>query len=286
MSLNRIVIYGVGLIGGSAAAGVRRRWPDCHITGVGRTERNMQIAVRNGLLDEIGNQTDTPQADLVLVAAPPDASLAILDFLTKSGYTGPVTDAVGYKGAFARKAESPGWRGRYIPAHPIAGTEHSGAAAAVPDLFQNQLVILCPPTGRDPQALLAVTSFWEGLGAVTTQMEAATHDKLYAEVSHLPHLLMFALAQSLFHDLTPRQMAAHTGGGLRGLLRIASSDASMWKQIFTGNRAALLTSLDALLAELQRWRTLLAHGSVPEDMAQTVEAVRTYRHLCDPDSSS
>lgn len=255
--MQSLAIYGIGLMGGSAALAIRRVHPDIRITGYGRSRASLDFALNHAMIDCVGDSRQCPDAEFCLVAAPPQASLAIVRDLEDLGYTGIVTDAVSVKQPVADLAQRPFWQGRLIPAHPIAGTEHHGPQAALPDLYRGSATILTPTADVNSEALARVRQFWSDLGCRLETMSAAEHDKRYAEVSHTPHTLIFALAHLLLSDYSPDELAERSGGGLRGLLRIAASTPEMWRQVLELNRAEVLSLGDRYIQELEHWLNLL-----------------------------
>lgn len=275
-----LAIFGVGLIGGSAALAARRAQPTIHITGYGRSQASLDFALQHGIIDQIGSPDHCPQAELCLVAAPPIASLTILAQLEAQRYPGIVTDAVSVKVPIAQMADRPFWRGRLVPAHPIAGTENRGPQAAHVSLFDGSAAILTPTSTTDTQALDRVRQFWTMLGCRVESMAALDHDRRYAEVSHTPHTIVFALASLLLSDYSPDELAQRSGGGLRGLLRIAASTPEMWGQILALNRDPILALGDRYVEELQHWLALLRNNRGEElESALTRVSEGTRRYL-------
>ena len=145
---------------------------------------------------------------------------------------------------------------RFVPGHPIAGSEHSGVQAAIPELFQGREVILTPAADTDASAVRTVERLWEAAGARLTSMSVEDHDAALAASSHMPHMVAFALTAMLSdHHLAPMK---HGGGALRDMTRIAASDPLMWRDIALTNRDALLDAMDALAEEHQQLRALIA----------------------------
>ena len=265
MELGHLVVIGVGLIGGSAARALRRAGCVSRITGVGRNRAHLEKAQALGVVDAV--DTDVARAvrdaDMVLVSVPMGAYDEV--FAAMSGMlprTAVVTDAGSTKqaavAAARRGLSSPG---RFVPAHPIAGTERSGVEASFAELFDDRLCILTPLDETEPAALQAVTAMWRAMGARTECMSPADHDDFLAAVSHLPHVAAYALVNAVRklgdagHD--PFRFAA---GGFRDFTRIASSSPAMWRDIALANREALLHKMDILQAELTDIRIALEDG--------------------------
>ncbi len=263
----KLVVCGVGLIGGSFALAIksalagRRACP--HVVGMGRTRAPLEQALALGVIDEIG--ADWPSAlagaDLVLLGMPvgqmEPVMRAIAPHLEPNTL---VTDGGSTKGdvVAAARAGFGAKIGQFVPGHPIAGAEKSGVAAARADLYVDRRVVLTPLPENRAEDVAAVRRVWEICGAKVSLLAAAEHDRVFAAVSHLPHLLAFALVHELAGRSNADQLFGFAAGGFRDFTRIASSHPEMWRDICLANRAALLSELDAYMAELLRARVLLA----------------------------
>jgi prephenate dehydrogenase len=263
----KLVVCGVGLIGGSFALAIksalagRRACP--HVVGMGRTRAPLEQALALGVIDEIG--ADWPSAlagaDLVLLGMPvgqmEPVMRAIAPHLEPNTL---VTDGGSTKGdvVAAARAGFGAKIGQFVPGHPIAGAEKSGVAAARADLYVDRRVVLTPLPENRAEDVAAVRRVWEICGAKVSLLVAAEHDRVFAAVSHLPHLLAFALVHELAGRSNADQLFGFAAGGFRDFTRIASSHPEMWRDICLANRAALLSELDAYMAELLRARVLLA----------------------------
>ena len=264
--MKRLVVVGVGLIGGSCALALKAAGAVGEVVGVGRTRANLDDARSRGIveraytLDE--RWTDELRgADVVLVATPVAQIAPAL--ATIAAHVGPntvVTDAGSTKqDVVAAAAKAFGARDeRFVPAHPIAGTEHSGAAAAFPSLFRDRTTILTPGARTAPDAVATVRAMWEACGARVSVLDAAQHDRIFAAVSHLPHVLAFALVAGLASRPDAADLFAHAASGFRDFTRIAGSSPEMWRDIAIANRAALADAL-------RDYRTML------DGMAQALE---------------
>ncbi|MDX8401723.1 MAG: prephenate dehydrogenase/arogenate dehydrogenase family protein [Mariprofundaceae bacterium] len=261
--VRRLAVIGVGLIGGSLALALRRAGAVAHVIGAGRDAAHLAHARSLGVIDE--GTTDIAAAvdgaDMVLLAVPMGAYAGVLGAM--AGALAPdaiVTDAGSTKryAIEAARAHLPD-AARFVPGHPIAGSEHSGVAAARPDLFRSRLCLLTPTAETGEAALARVEAMWTAVGAHVQRMDADEHDRVLAAVSHLPHLAAYALVNAVLRlrrdDLDPLDFAA---GGFRDFTRIASSSPEMWRDICLTNRDALAGQLDALLEELGALRAALA----------------------------
>ncbi len=254
MKFNKIVIFGVGLIGGSFALGLRRANAVAEIVGFGRS--TLEQAIQLGIIDRIGTDVslEIHNADLVFLATPVGQMAELMARI--SPYLGKntlVMDGGSTKGdvVLAAYANLGDKVAQFIPAHPIAGAERSGPAAARADLYTGKKVVLTPLPENSPAAVLRVRRAWELCGAVVSELTAQKHDEVFAAVSHLPHLLSFALV----HDLSLRdnreQLLSFAASGFRDFTRIAASNPEMWRDICMANRDALLAELGSYMQELE-----------------------------------
>jgi prephenate dehydrogenase len=262
----KVVVCGVGLIGGSfalackAALGPRR---DVRFVGMGRTRAPLEQALRLGVIDEIGADwaSALKGADLVLLGMPVGQMAPVMRALVP--HLEPqtiVTDGGSTKRDVVAAARAAfGDRiGQFVPGHPIAGAEKSGVAAATADLYRGKRVVLTPLPENAAAAVQAVRTVWEICGAKVSDLAPDQHDRVFAAVSHLPHLLAFALVHDLAGRDNSNQLFSFAAGGFRDFTRIASSHPEMWRDICLANRAALLAELDAYMNELLKTRVLLA----------------------------
>ena len=264
--IGKLVVVGVGLIGGSCALALRRAGAVREVVGVGRTQANLDVALERNIIDRACPLAgpwlrEVADADVVLLAAPVAQFPGLLRALaTTAGPDTVITDAGSTKQDVlaAARATLGAALPRFVPGHPIAGTEHNGAAAAFPDLFVDRSVIVTPVADTTPAAVARVTAMWTACGARVSTLDPARHDAIFAAVSHLPHVLAFALVA----DLAARPDAAtyfeHAASGFRDFTRIAGGSPEMWRDIALANRPALLAELDAYRDTLTRARALLA----------------------------
>ena len=279
--LGKLVIFGVGLIGGSLALALKRRKSVARVVGVGRSRANLLAARRLGIIDEIAASPAAAlrDADLVLLAVPLGQTAAVLAQIAP--HLGPrtiVTDAGSTKCdviAHARRYLGAAFV-RFVPAHPIAGTENSGARAAFAELFDGHELIVTPEAETDTRALRLVSALWKLAGMRVVKMRATDHDRVFALVSHLPHVLAFGLVGQLAGRNDAATLSCHTGGGFRDFTRIAGSSPEMWRDVCLANRNALLTALDDYLEALERLRGMIEAGD-GEGLAARFAAARAAR---------
>jgi prephenate dehydrogenase len=257
--MKRLAVIGVGLIGGSFALGLKKAKAVSHVVGVGRNAANLQLALERGIIDTIAPDPAAAarDADLVLVATPVAQFPAVFASLAESKAL--ITDGGSTKRdviAAARKAL--GKRiGRFVPAHPIAGAEKSGAAAAKAELFQGRRVVITPMKENARASVAAVEAAWSACGAKVSRMDAEEHDAVLAAVSHLPHVLAYALVHDVAKRNNSAQLFSFAAGGFRDFTRIASSHPEMWRDICLANRDRLLQELKLYANELGSIRKLI-----------------------------
>jgi prephenate dehydrogenase len=262
MLFERVAIIGVGLIGGSFALALKAAGACGHVVGAGRSAANVKLALERGIVDSVAPDAVAAAhgADLVLVAAPVAQFPKI--FKDVSSVLSPrtvVTDGGSTKRDVVAAARSGLGRkiAQFVPAHPVAGAEKSGAAAASADLFRGKRVILTPLAENADSSVRKIDAAWSACGARITRMAPEAHDALLAAVSHLPHLLAFALVHEIAARENPAELFALAAGGFRDFTRIASSHPEMWRDICIANRDHLLQELQAYERELGSIRRLL-----------------------------
>jgi prephenate dehydrogenase len=263
--IDKLVIVGVGLIGGSFALALRAAGAVGRVIGVGRGERNIQRALELKIVDAVGafDRATFSDADLVLLAMPIGQMGPVMrEMAPVLGQRTVATDAGSTKQdvvALARR-ELKSSLSRFVPGHPIAGTEKSGAEAAFAELYRGRKVVLTPLEQTDASALALVRSAWETCGASVFELKAREHDAVLATVSHLPHVLAYALVDQVAHHRDARRLFSYAAGGFRDFTRIASSHPEMWRDICLANRKALLAELGRYERELKHVRRMLARG--------------------------
>ncbi|MGI4716779.1 MAG: prephenate dehydrogenase [Janthinobacterium lividum] len=266
--IDRLVVVGAGLIGGSFALALKAAGAVRSVAGLGRDPEAMARALALGIVDEV---CATPEqamrgADLVLLAAPVAQTGPILAALLP--YLEPhtvITDAGSTKCdvvAAARAMLGPRV-GQFVPGHPIAGSESNGPDAAMAGLYRGKKAVLTPLPENDPAEVERVASAWRLCGALVHTLSPEDHDRVFAAVSHLPHLLAYALVDDIAAKPHAGMLFQYAASGFRDFTRIAGSSPEMWRDISLANRDALLTELDAYLAQLTTLRARLAAADGP-----------------------
>lgn len=260
---DKVAIVGVGLIGGSFALALRRAGAAREIIGVGRTRATLDRAVELGIVDSATSDVaDALQAcDLVLIAAPVAQTESILEGLAAHLAPGSiVTDAGSTKCdviAAARRALG-SKLSQFVPGHPIAGREINGPDAALADLYDGKRVLLTPLAENAAAAVATVRAAWEACGARVDAIAPDRHDAVLAAVSHLPHMLAYALVAQIAEAADSALKFDLAGGGFRDFTRIAASSPEMWRDIAIANRSALLSELDDYRVRLDWLRAAIA----------------------------
>jgi prephenate dehydrogenase len=254
--IDRLCIIGVGLIGGSLARALREAGYCKEVVGGGRDPVHLQQALELGVIDRFA--TDLTQAvagaDMVLVAVPLGAMEGVFRTIRNHlAGNAVLTDAGSAKGSVIEAVRHafgsvPGF---FVPGHPIAGTENSGVAASVTDLYKQRRVILTPLEDTEPEAIARVRAMWEAAGAEVIAMDPVHHDSVLAATSHLPHVLAFTLVDTLARLGDRDEVFEYAAGGFNDFTRIASSDPVMWRDICLANGDAIQLLVKRFIEDLQ-----------------------------------
>jgi prephenate dehydrogenase len=267
-AVGKLVVVGVGLIGGSLALALREAGAVASVVGIGRSRANLDDAKARGIVDRAYRidedwRAELGDADVVLIAAPV-AQFATL-FAAVAPHLGAgtvVTDAGSSKQdviAAARAALGERFA-QFVPAHPIAGSERSGAVAADASLYRGRSVIVTPTAETSASAVARIESMWRATGANVSRLDAGAHDRIFAAVSHLPHILAHTLVADLASRPNADALFAQAGPGFRDFTRIAASSPEMWRDVALGNRDALLAEIGAFSDALARITRSIAAG--------------------------
>lgn len=261
----RLAIIGVGLIGGSLARALRAAGAVGSVVGCGRDRDHLERARELGVIDDWSDDPATAVrgADMVMLAMPVGATEAVLRALAPGlDADAVITDAGSAKGSVVAAAERVFGQvpARFVPGHPVAGTEYSGVEASFATLFHDRRVILTPLAHTDPGAVERVRRLWSSAGAAVEEMDVARHDRMLAATSHLPHMLAYALVDQVAAMEPDDAVFRYAAGGFRDFTRIASSSPAMWRDIVLANRDALLPLLDTYHAYLHTLRSAMESG--------------------------
>jgi cyclohexadieny/prephenate dehydrogenase len=260
----KIALIGFGLIGGSIARGARLQGLAGEIVSSARSEKTRARVAELGIVDRVlaTNAEAVKDADLVILCIPVGACGPVAQEIAAFLKPGAIVSDVGsVKGAVVREMSPylpPGVH--FVPAHPVAGTEHSGPDSGFAELFINRWCILTPPEGTDAGAVGKLRAFWAGLGARVEIMTPDHHDLVLAITSHLPHLIAYTIVGTAdeLEEVTSSEVIKFSAGGFRDFTRIAASDPTMWRDVFLNNKDAVLEML----------------GTFNEDLSKLTRAIR------------
>ncbi len=261
MLFENVLIIGVGLIGGSLGLALKKKQIVKKVMGVGRSQLNLDDAMRLGAIDEITTlEEGVPQADLIVICVPVAQTGNILRSihpLLKSSAL--ITDVGSTKMDVVEAAKNALAEdvAQFVPAHPIAGSAQHGAQAAKHDLFVHRQVIVCPLQENGAARIEKISHLWSSVGANLFTMSAIQHDAVFAAVSHLPHVLSYALMLQVANAEDAPTKFRHAGAGFRDFTRIAASSPEMWRDICIANREAILKELDSYMTVVQHLQCLI-----------------------------
>jgi len=263
--IKRLVIVGVGLIGGSLASSLKKLHLVDEIIGVGRSEENLITAHKMGLLDLYLTDPESipSDADIVLIAVPVAQTKLVFEVVArKVSNSAIITDVGSTKEdiiSIAREALGNSF-GRFVPAHPIAGGEKNGAIAASDDLFLDKNVVVTPVEGTSESAVNTVERMWQSVGANIVRLDASSHDVIFSAVSHLPHVVSFALVSMLAARSDSQQLFSFAASGFRDFSRIAGSSPEMWKDICQSNKDKVLSDISDFKNVLEKIEQMMMGG--------------------------
>ncbi|MEO8165007.1 MAG: prephenate dehydrogenase/arogenate dehydrogenase family protein [Betaproteobacteria bacterium] len=279
---DKLVVIGVGLIGGSVACALRRAGKARHIVGVGRGRANIARALELRVIDEASEDVAVAvrDADIVLLAVPVQQNEGLLTKLARSVSAQTlVTDAGSTKMDYVAAVRRllPAHLANIVPAHPIAGAESTGVEAANADLFVGKNVVLTPMAETQAAATDRIDSMWKACGARVRRMSPSHHDRLFSAVSHLPHMLAYALVHMIATRPDAQELFSFAAGGFRDFTRIASSSPEMWRDIASANREALLVDIAGYQAQLAQLAELIRSADA-EQLERMFETARDARN--------
>jgi len=279
--MKKVCIFGVGLIGGSLALALKNRSWCQHIVGCSRSESHLTRALELGVIDSwtLDPCEAAKDADLIFLGTPVGAIESVLssikDCISEETL---ITDGGSCKksvvdAAVAALGELPR---RFVPGHPIAGKEKSGVEHADATLYADHKVILTPLDNTDADAVTTVTQMWEACGAVVQLLDVEQHDKVLAATSHLPHVLAYALVETVAKTTYVGEIFEYAAGGFRDSSRVASSDPTMWRDICTYNQEAILEMTSRYREKLESLEQLIESGDA-EGMFELFSRAKTIR---------
>ncbi len=283
----KIAIIGVGLIGGSLALKLKEKGLAGAITGIGRSMENLEIAHSLGMVDSYTQDVarGVKGAGLIVVCVP---VLKIVEVIKKAlpGITAPciITDVGSVKHEVMKEVEAIVPEGvEFVPAHPVAGTEESGAGAAFAELFSESLTIITPGQRTSTRALEIVKKIWTEAGSRVVEMDSTDHDRVFSLVSHLPHVIAYNLVNTVAYDINLRgslRAIDYSAGGFRDFTRIASSSPEMWSHICSMNREFLLDAISAFEVRLTGLKELIKNSDF-DGVQKSFEEAKNIRDSLD-----
>jgi len=284
VKFNSVAIVGVGLIGGSFALSARQKGIFNHIVGIGRTPENLRKARDLNVVDEFTLNLDegVKNAELVVIATPVSDIIPIIKKVLPALKKGAIiTDVGSVKNEIMIETDKLSLPGVFfVGSHPIAGTENSGVEAAFSDLFLGKKCILTPSEKTDPSALEKIKNLWMSVGSEVFFMDSEQHDQILGAVSHLPHMIAFALVNYL-HEINNEKESVFkfSGGGLKDFTRIAASHPIMWKDIALMNKENLVNLMEGFQKTLEELKELINRGDGDELVRKFEESRRIRRGL-------
>lgn len=284
-TVDKVLVMGLGLIGGSLARSLRQSGFCAHVSGWGYRDVSLKKGVELGVIDSYSLDLDEALkgADVVVIGTPTlTANEVMREVLPRVARETVITDVVSVKGSLV---EAAGGAPNFVPAHPIAGSERSGVDASRADLFVDHRVILTPDENTDRVALELVRAMWASTGAEVVQMGVVEHDAILAATSHLPHVLAYTLVDALAKSALSEDVFRFAAGGFRDFTRIASSDPVMWRDIALANRDELLKAIDNFSDHLGQLRAMVA-ASDAQGMQQTFSGAKEARDAFAADKES
>jgi cyclohexadieny/prephenate dehydrogenase len=264
--IDRLALIGTGLIGSSIARAARAQGAARTIVATARSAATRQRVIELGIADEVVNSNAEAArgADLVIISIPVGQSGAVAEEIAGELKPGAIVSDVGSVKAAVLKAMAPHIPPgvHFIPAHPVAGTEHSGPDAGFAELFVDRWCILTPPPDSDPQAVERLAAFWRLLGAKVESMSAEHHDLVLAITSHVPHLIAYTIVGTAdeLSAVTRSEVLQFSAGGFRDFTRIAASDPTMWRDVFLANKDAVLEMLGTFQEDLSTLTRAIRRG--------------------------
>jgi len=285
--INKLCIFGVGLIGGSLALALKKAGYCNTIVGCSRDEAHLQRAMELGVIDEytLDQKHAVQGADVVVLAVPIRAIFSILDNIIDSIDTNTIiTDAGSAKGSVINAVKE-SFNGtlpaNFVAGHPIAGREKSSVEAAIADLYVDHKVVLTPTLETSESAIDVVKKMWEVAGAIVETLPVKQHDDVLAATSHLPHVLAFTFVNSLSKSNYGEAVFDYAAGGFESFSRTASSDAVMWRDICIENKAAILDALNTYQNDLEKIKQAISDDDAEEIESLFLQAKTTRDRIID-----
>ena len=264
--MKNVYMIGIGLIGGSFAIDIKAHYPDTVIHGISRKETTLDKALALHLIDKKAKLEDIKNADLVIVSIPVDATVKLLPtILDHIADTTLVIDAGSTKKAICEVVEHHAKRRNFLACHPIAGTENSGPTAAIAGLYKGKTNIICEVEKTTFKLQEKALDLFRAIGMRIRYMDAVSHDKHIAYVSHLSHISSFMLGKTVINkEKNERDIFDMAGSGFASTVRLAKSSPAMWTPIFKQNKENVIETLEEYINNLQHFKTLMEQDNFSE----------------------
>jgi len=264
MILNSVGIVGLGLMGGSLGLSLKHLLPNTKLIGFDHNETHIKDAIKLKLVDDIiTNLEDIFNCELIVLAIPVDGIIEILKNLKSIPKNSTIIDLGSTKKQICDNIPLD-IRENFVATHPMTGTEKNGPSAAFDGLYTNKTVVLCDVEKSGKKQLQLVEQLYKKLKMSIIYMDSISHDEHAAFISHMPHAISFALANSVMKQKDPKSIVALAGGGFRDMSRIAKSSPAMWESIFRQNKKNVLDSVDYFKKELETFEQLLENEDFDE----------------------
>ncbi len=257
IGLKQIGIVGLGLMGGSLALALKKSGSECRFLGLDHNPMHCKEALDLGIVDEVVDSLDAlSHCDIIVLTIPVDGIIAVAQQLKPANPDCTVIDFGSTKAKISASIPKE-TRHFFVTAHPMTGTEKFGPTAALPDLYEGKVVVLCDLEKSGKAQQETARALFERLGMKMAFMGAEEHDRHAAFISHMPHALSFALANAVMRQEDPESIVALAGGGFKDMSRIAKSSPSMWEDIFRQNKTNLIDAIEAFEKELKMCRSMV-----------------------------
>ena len=283
----KVGIIGVGLIGGSLALSAREHIPDVEIFGSNRSEVNLQKSLDLGLINFRLEDALIKQMDVILLTIPVDVAMdRLVDLLDEVNDNALIIDFGSTKAAICQQVALHSKRGQFLATHPIAGTEYSGPAAALPDLFQDKIQILCETQKTRPDLLEWAQDWFKKIGMNLREMDPVEHDQHITYVSHLSHISSYMLGKTVMEkEKDQSAIFDMAGSGFSSTVRLAKSSPEMWMPIFKQNKHNVIETLDEYISNMEYFKSLLANDDYTT-LVEEMKKINTITHILKPETKT
>lgn len=257
--MKRVCIVGLGIMGGSLALALKESDRGLEILGCDSSSLHQKEALELGLVDRVVTLEEGRDSDVVILATPVDTIVKLLGELEGIKHSTTIIDLGSTKYGIVKKTP-PSIRPNFVAAHPMCGTEKHGPKAAIKGLYRDKIVVICDPENSSKTSLNRAKTLFSGIGMKIVYMDSKEHDRHAAIISHLPHVISFALANTVLSHEDPKSIVNLAAGGFRDMSRIAKSSPAMWGDIFRQNREFLLEAIESYEDEIKEFKKAIRDG--------------------------